>query len=122
MESGAVPAPRAVPHCPQNLAVGGFSDAQLGQRRASEAPHPVQNFISFGFSRPQLIQRIAAPPSWYSSQASRGFSKLRPRDAGAGGSRSHWRAIEWRYSIRIRVLSTDRLLWIVHSVYIATLG
>ena len=36
-------APSACPHAPQNLARGGFSKSQRGQRPASGAPHSVQN-------------------------------------------------------------------------------
>jgi hypothetical protein len=45
-----------VPQSMQNLAAGGFSVPQLGQRGASADPQDMQNLARSGFSVPQLEQ------------------------------------------------------------------
>src|SRR2546428_1411801 len=52
---------RGVPHSAQNLACGGFSTSQLGQRCLSEPPHSMQNLAPSRFSVPQAAQRIQLP-------------------------------------------------------------
>jgi hypothetical protein len=49
----------AIPHSPQNLNSGGFSNPQREHLFRSAAPQPPQNFIPPGFSVPQLEHRIA---------------------------------------------------------------
>jgi hypothetical protein len=49
----------AIPHSPQNLKSGGFSNPHRGHLFGSATPQPPQNFIPPGFSAPQLEHRIA---------------------------------------------------------------
>jgi hypothetical protein len=49
---------RSVPHSPQNLNCGGFSEPHLAQRFFSGAPQSPQNLVASGFSELQLRQRI----------------------------------------------------------------
>jgi hypothetical protein len=51
-----VPAWRGLPHCPQNLKVGGFSNPQWEQRLAKGAAQLPQNFMPSGFSNPHFEQ------------------------------------------------------------------
>jgi hypothetical protein len=51
-----VPTWRGLPHCPQNLKVGGFSNPQWEQRPAKGAAQLPQNFMPSGFSNPHFEQ------------------------------------------------------------------
>ena len=55
----------AVPHSPQNRAVGGFGEPHAAQTAASFVPHSPQNLRPGSFGVPQLGQVIEARfPSW----------------------------------------------------------
>jgi hypothetical protein len=49
---------RAVPHSPQNFAVGLTSRPQLGQARTSLVPHSSQNFVPSGLAKPQFLHSM----------------------------------------------------------------
>jgi len=60
---------RDVPHAPQNLAVEGSSDPQLGQPPASRAPHSMQKRLLASLVVPQSMQRKSRPPFMVKSEA-----------------------------------------------------
>src|SRR5208282_1664619 len=49
---------KALPHCAQNLATGGFSKPHCAHRRLIGVAHSMQNFAPSGFSAEQFWQRI----------------------------------------------------------------
>src|SRR5438477_6600213 len=55
------PSESAVPHSPQNLALGAFAVPQLGQARTRRLPHSAQNFRPASFSVPQAEQTKDPP-------------------------------------------------------------
>ena len=60
-----VAVPSAVPHDPQNLALGSFGEPQLGQLFASAAPHCRQKRRVAALLVPQLVQStpVASRPT-----------------------------------------------------------
>jgi hypothetical protein len=70
-----------LPHCPQNLKAGGFSNPQWEQRLAKGAAQLPQNFMPSGFSNPhfeqdctlQIYLDFQPPPIAVKSRRARGF-------------------------------------------------
>jgi phosphosulfolactate synthase len=68
--------PISVPHSMQNLAPGGFSAPQAGQRRASSVPHDMQKRARSGFCVPQDWQARATDADDTSAGAPRSVSPV----------------------------------------------